>query len=1474
MSLTMYYITSNNRKWMRFKNNVKILGTEYLQKSIIFERLSYPDNYVKNDETLARWKLINFMKEFTVPAIVEHSYVTINGTVIDSNIERIFPYVQICEKFNNKQAISTQHISYTFGKSTVNLKLNITGVFTNEIHGDDFFGWFPYFIPKDFDLYIDYNGKEIKNTEKEFYANKLISYDKSKTMAEQECNKEVTISNALHAILFQLIEKDLKNGENLYFEKLIAENIMNINELKDKIKNKQVILFIGAGVSRTLGLVGWRDLVKAMGRDLGFDEDIFIADGNELLVPAEYYANQKSLADIIKTEFIEKAYEVKDKLLNSTIYKKIYDLNFPIIYTTNYDDFIEKYYDLKRKEGYLHDYFKIIKISDFNHYDDNKTAIIKLHGDYSNLDDIVLSEKSFYTRIDLASPLDALFKADMLRKSVLFFGYGLADINVRNWINKLCALWEGNEANRNYSYFYHHCINQVQSESLDKKGIHTITTCLDPYSINSSDMLKYYVENDPQFSWIHFFISFFESVNKTNIDYNLIAQEMEEIVYNIETTFTRHRKIYEFNEDNLDNLTKELNVELEEFNAQYLNIIMCDKLESCEKNCDMRNKCFINSKNEQRASKIFMEIQRIIIDYNVARNDYYELLENLVNDIKFITDKPNNLRKISETDIKCKKLIKDFKEDEFYTVDKYLQNSKESLEKIVAKLIYYNYIYSKEKNQSLFKEIESTEIKENCIQKLNDILKRNAEVSSEILYISLSRGIYHKIAMDKLLDNLLDVNKSYNQFHVCIKILIYDKDDQSFLIFKRKHNCTYEHTWENYGKCLDDYETISQVLDGFKNEIKNITFKDITNENTDISRINIYYTDLDNIFENIVCVASFHDDTIKTLLITFLANADLKKFSKGNPYKIYTNGVCSTNHEIAECYSYNDMCSVILPEIREEYEFFKTKERINQIIKKKEQEMYMKNIFNTPKEYINELISTRVFPTEMVEKSKSEYNGKSMMCAWITKLCPLECEKCFFKSNMNHRYMLEEEYQLSKEGIQKLIAFVNASNSGYLMLSGGGDPMMCPDNVCEILEKVETNRIVIVTSGFWAKNKKYAETMVSKLYEAYYKRKSNDSTTVVIRLSVDEFHAEALGGYEAFENLITIFKETYAKEKHFVLAIHTMKEDDTLQKIATNMNAQLTYGEVGESDNNYVIKIVPKKAKMIFDDEYTINIGISKLFYSDLMVNLCDHNSTQVIEAIKVMTDDIENSEQDNPSYIQNSLGKKGLDFWLDYNGNITTWFNQDWDSIYNIYTQTYDKIVEGTFTNPTSARFLKKGYENRNAIISEVNPLAVLRARAINLRDYVAAFLLEEDTTKLYYTIRGLREYCAEYALNSTNFGSLSTNLKRAILDVSQEDLIDMYKQANYDILDQYLKEDSFQTNAWEDIFLLIALGHYNVDENKLKDKISFYNSKTNSNKRCVADFKKEFDDEIYIRLHKRISFMQEKAYNKAKERERQFEI
>ncbi len=244
----------------------------------------------------------------------------------------------------------------------------------------------------------------------------------------------------------------------------------SIEELKNSIKRREVILFVGAGVSKTLGLPTWSELIDSMAEDLGYDKRIFSSYGDALTL-AEYYMLKKNGMGELK-KWMTKNWDIDDKSIEISItHSSIVNLNFPIIYTTNYDKCLEKAYDINKKQ-----YKLIINVDDIinkDNDDSSKTQIVKFHGDMSLEKSIVLTESDYFERLDFESHLDIKLRADMLSKSILFLGYSLSDINMRLLIYKLDKLWEksNDSSQRPQSFIFLPTPNPIQEEVLKNRKI-------------------------------------------------------------------------------------------------------------------------------------------------------------------------------------------------------------------------------------------------------------------------------------------------------------------------------------------------------------------------------------------------------------------------------------------------------------------------------------------------------------------------------------------------------------------------------------------------------------------------------------------------------------------------------------------------------------------------------------------------------------------------------------------------------------------------------------------------------------------------------------------------------------------------------------------------------------------------------------------------------------------------------------------
>lgn len=239
-----------------------------------------------------------------------------------------------------------------------------------------------------------------------------------------------------------------------------------MKSLAEKIKQGNVILFVGAGVSATLGVPTWGELMNYLADSLRIDRDIFKMYGDPLQL-AEYYKLKKGSIGQLRS-WMDVNWNIEEKKIqDSSVYERILQLGIPIIYTTNFDRCIEKAFDIHKKA-----YIKITKVEDISRIQKDTTQIIKFHGDFDSDDSIVLTESSYFDRMDFETPLDIKLRSDILGKSLLFIGYSLSDINMRYMLYKLNKIWQGNNNSLPpKSYIFMTTPNPIQEKIWESRNI-------------------------------------------------------------------------------------------------------------------------------------------------------------------------------------------------------------------------------------------------------------------------------------------------------------------------------------------------------------------------------------------------------------------------------------------------------------------------------------------------------------------------------------------------------------------------------------------------------------------------------------------------------------------------------------------------------------------------------------------------------------------------------------------------------------------------------------------------------------------------------------------------------------------------------------------------------------------------------------------------------------------------------------------
>lgn len=243
------------------------------------------------------------------------------------------------------------------------------------------------------------------------------------------------------------------------------------DQLINAYKEGNLILFVGAGISRNMDVPDWNSLIDKIALEMGFDPDEFKSYGTHWDL-AEYYRIKTGSIGPLRSWMDREWHSNAKEISSSKIHELIVNSAFNIIYTTNYDRWLEIAFQYYNKP-----YTKICSVADLTQLKENVTQIIKFHGDFDDDDSIVLDATSYYERLEFETPLDIKLRSDLLGKSVLFIGYGLSDINLRILFYKLTKLWQKNSyaTTQPKSYIFMHKPNPVQKLVFEQWGISVIT---------------------------------------------------------------------------------------------------------------------------------------------------------------------------------------------------------------------------------------------------------------------------------------------------------------------------------------------------------------------------------------------------------------------------------------------------------------------------------------------------------------------------------------------------------------------------------------------------------------------------------------------------------------------------------------------------------------------------------------------------------------------------------------------------------------------------------------------------------------------------------------------------------------------------------------------------------------------------------------------------------------------------------------
>jgi len=241
---------------------------------------------------------------------------------------------------------------------------------------------------------------------------------------------------------------------------------MSVNtQLIEAIKNDKLIVFVGSGLSRSLGLPTWRDLIKEF--LIALSEDNNSEKYKWLLQGLTLNSTDLPIAEIDLLEFIKEEQRTVYKVLASAIDKEFKDDDLIIhtmlgeitkkIITTNYDTALERAVGIRT----------ITPDNDFYLANTPDSYIFKLHGSIDVPSSCVLFKQDYEKLYKEHSAAIQKLRHLITDHTILFVGFSLNDPYVRYQFEFINSVYK-NLGSKHY-------ILNTESYDFSKYGVESIT---------------------------------------------------------------------------------------------------------------------------------------------------------------------------------------------------------------------------------------------------------------------------------------------------------------------------------------------------------------------------------------------------------------------------------------------------------------------------------------------------------------------------------------------------------------------------------------------------------------------------------------------------------------------------------------------------------------------------------------------------------------------------------------------------------------------------------------------------------------------------------------------------------------------------------------------------------------------------------------------------------------------------------------
>lgn len=251
--------------------------------------------------------------------------------------------------------------------------------------------------------------------------------------------------------------------------KFTQEQETFINHYVKALREKNAVIFAGAGMSVSSGFFSWKKLLEPIAEHL----DLNIEEEYDLTALAQLFVDNKGGIRGQLTQMLDDNY-AKIGIEGSEVHEILARLPIEIFWTTNYDNLIEetlikggKTPDVKSKHSHL----TVNKAK-------RDAIVYKMHGDIHDLAETVLTKHEYEDYNEKREFFSSAFLNDLISKTFLFIGFGFSDPNLDYLISRIRTRFKKNVNGSDY-YFIQ---KETDSKKFNKQSLKA--TSLKNYGLN------------------------------------------------------------------------------------------------------------------------------------------------------------------------------------------------------------------------------------------------------------------------------------------------------------------------------------------------------------------------------------------------------------------------------------------------------------------------------------------------------------------------------------------------------------------------------------------------------------------------------------------------------------------------------------------------------------------------------------------------------------------------------------------------------------------------------------------------------------------------------------------------------------------------------------------------------------------------------------------------------------------------------